>query len=388
MYRHLKDTIVGHLKKNLHDIIVIYGARQVGKTTLVKDIATDAVYINLDEGYYTDALNSRNPQTIRSIFEREKKARTRVAVLDEFQRLEDPGLVAKVIHDKLPEYQLIITGSSALELAFKASESLAGRKKTYQLYPLTLKEKFIQQGKNTSDPSTIFSDEILESMRYGLYPELLNREDKQEYLEEYADSVILKDVFYLDLVRNTKHLQSLLKLLAYQIGSLVNVSDLANRIGISRQTIEKYIDILKQIFIIYTLPPFRKNRRDEIGKTEKIYFHDLGARNALINDFSPVEYRRDYGALFENFVINELQKINAYDAHRFSFYYWRTKAGSEVDLVLDKDGKQEAIEIKTRGGSVSHAFKNSYPDARAHVLTLQNIGDVYQPQAPFWTRDD
>jgi predicted AAA+ superfamily ATPase len=143
-------------------------------------------------------------------------------------------------------------------------------------------------------------------------------------------------------VRNTKHLQSLLKLLAYQIGGLVNFSDIANRIGISRQTVQKYVDVLKKIFIIYTLPPFRKNRRDEIGKTEKIYFYDLGIRNALINDFSPVEYRRDYGALFENFVVNELQKIHSYNNTRVSFYYWRTKGGAEVDLILDKEGAHSA----------------------------------------------
>ncbi len=377
MYRQLKQSITTKLNQQENDIIIVYGARQVGKTTLVKDIAPDAIYINLDKAYYADALNSRNTNTIRSVFEREKKTGTRIVVLDEFQRLQDPGLIAKVIHDELLEYQLIITGSSALELAFKASESMTGRKTTYTLYPLTLKEKLIQLGKYTdfeTDESQKFLDDILASMRYGLYPELLNREQKQEYLQEYTDSVILKDVFYLDLVRNTKHLQSLLKLLAYQIGNLINISDLANRIGISRQTVEKYVDILKKIFIIYTLPPFRKNRRDEIGKAEKVYFYDLGVRNALINDFSPVEYRRDYGALFENFAVNELQKMDAYSNTRFSFYYWRTKGGAEVDLILDKDGKQTAIEIKTRGGSVSQAFKNSYPNSDTKVLTLQNIG--------------
>lgn len=180
---------------------------------------------------------------------------------------------------------------------------------------------------------SVFKDEILEGMRYGMYPDLLNLQDKENYLLELADSTILKDVFYLNLVKNTKNLQSLLKLLAYQIGQQVNITDLADRVGITRPTVMEYLEILKKMYVVYTLPPFTKKRRDEIGKTEKIYFWDLGVRNAIINDFSPVEFRRDYGNIFENFVITEILKLNKYNYLRYSFYYWRTKWGSKVDLT-------------------------------------------------------
>ena len=202
---------------------------------------------------------------------------------------------------------------------------------------------------------------------------LQDKMQKEEYLLELADSTIFKDIYYLNLVKNTRNLALLLKLLAYQIGQQINVTELSNRLGIARQTIADYIEILKQTFLIFTLPPYTKKRRDEIAKTEKIYFYDLGLRNALINDFSPVEFRTDYGSLFENFVISEIVKLNQYYRERFSLYYWRTKWGSEVDLVLVRDGKYKAIEVKTRKGSITPAFKATYPEAEEFVVTMDNV---------------
>ena len=277
-----------------------------------------------------------------------------------------------------------------MEIAHRATESLAGRKKTLTLYPLTFAEKLVQTGKlaqssrkrglnhlhfNITDDSR-FNTELKEAMQYGFYPRILNLQDKmqkEEYLLELADSTIFKDIYYLNLVKNTRNLALLLKLLAYQIGQQINVTELSNRLGIARQTIVDYIEILKQTFLIFTLPPYTKKRRDEIAKTEKIYFYDLGLRNALINDFSPVEFRTDYGSLFENFVISEIVKLNQYYRERFSLYYWRTKWGSEVDLVLVRDGKYKAIEVKTRKGSITPAFKATYPEAEEFVVTMDNV---------------
>ena len=209
-----------------------------------------------------------------------------------------------------------------------------------------------------------------------MYPELLDVDDRERYLLELVDSVLLKDVLYLNLVKNTANLIGLLKLLAYQVGQVVNVTDLASRLGIARPTVVDYLEIFKRMFIVYTLPPFRKKRRDEVGKTEKIYFYDLGIRNALINDFSPVEYRRDFGNLFENFVVSEVLKKVSYERTREQLYFWRTKWGSEVDLILQKDEQLKALEIKLRKGVVTRAFRETYPKAETKVISWGNVGEL------------
>lgn len=383
MYRIIGNNILDSSK----DVIVLFGSRQVGKTTLLKNYIKNAEYINLEVGQFIEILNSRDIESIRNRFLTDKTLEKKILILDAFQKLENPGLIAKIIHDEIPEIKLIITGSSALELSFKASESLAGRKRTYSLFPLTFSEYLIQKeviletaaspiNFEKSSGSDEYKGYLLETMRYGLYPELLNREsEKERYLLEYTDSTLLRDIFYLELVRNTTQLKNLLKLLAYQIGQQVNISDISDRLGISRMTVSNYIDILKKSFVIFTLSPFTKKRRDEIGKTEKIYFYDLGVRNAIINDFSPVEFRHDYGSIFENYVITEMIKLNEYYQQRYNFYYWRTKQGAEVDVILEKDGKLKALEIKVRGGTVSRAFKETYPNAETFSISLDNLSN-------------
>ncbi len=351
-------------------VIVLLGPRQIGKTTLLKNNYPDSAYINIEKSNYIDLFNSRDISKIRELFESLDKKNSKIVILDEVQRLADPGLVAKVIHDELDEYKLIISGSSALEIANKATESLAGRKKTLLMYPLSYEELKTQ----TED----FHPSIHKLLLYGLYPGQINLDtlsQKEEYLIELVDSVILKDIYYLNLVKNTKNLISVLKLLAYQVGQLVNYSEIADRVGISRSTVTDYIEILKKSFIIFTLAPYTNKRRDEIGKTEKVYFYDLGLRNAIINDFSPVEYRRDYGSLFENFVIAEVIKTNYYYKLRYDLNFWRTKWGSEVDLIMTKDGQHKAVEIKTRNGKITKAFKDSYENTQEFIVTMSNFDE-------------
>lgn len=379
------------LLKATDKVIILLGTRQIGKTTLLKATFPDGVYINLEKSDYIEVFNSKNVDKIKDLISSLNSKNQNIWILDEVQRLEDPGLVAKVIYDEIPEIKLIISGSSALEIVNRASESLAGRKKTIFLYPLSFKEYLIQkellqlpvdtQSQINFDliEKADYANQIHHVMQYGLYPELLQyktNSEKEEYLMELIDSIILKDIYYLNLVKSTKNLVSVLKLLAYQIGQLVNYSDIADRVGISRPTVVEYIELLKKSFIIFTLPPYTKKRRDEIGKTEKVFFYDLGVRNALINDFSPVEYRRDYGNMFENFVISEMLKLNQYTKSRYSLNYWRTKWGSEVDLVLTKDEKHKAIEIKTRNGKITKAFKDTYPDTDELVVTMSNVASL------------
>lgn len=394
MYRSLARRLIAEKDAIPRAVTVILGSRQTGKTTLLQSVFPEACYSNIEVSNATDIFNSRSPERIRDFMRRKAARQTNFWVLDEVQRLDDPGLVAKVLYDTLPEIHLVITGSSSLEIANRASESLAGRKRVFYLYPLTLEEKLVQQGilkapqtRSASGPFTgdtstppvgqdiTLAPHILEAMQYGHYPQLLNIPDNQAkelYLLELVESSILKDVYYLDLVKNTRNLLSLLKLLAYQIGGQVNHTELSSRLGIARSTVADYIEILKKTFVIFTLSPYTKKRRDEIGKMEKVYFYDLGVRNALINDFSPVEFRREYGSLFENFVVAEMMKRNAYEQWRYQASYWRTKWGSEVDLVLWKDGYYHAIEIKTRQGAITRAFRETYPETTEHVITMDN----------------
>ena len=373
MYRIIASQIEEFVK-NEKKVLVLLGARQVGKTTLLKNSFPDACFVNIEKGEYVDIFNKRDVQQINNILT-SKGNKSQILILDEIQRLNNPGLTAKVIHDELPNIKLIISGSSSLEIASKAAESLAGRKTTFLLFPLTIKERLVQIGKLDKGIDQ-YQAEILLSMNFGLYPETIEVTNKENYLLELVDSTLLKDVFYLNLVKNTKNLYSLLKLLAYQIGQQVNISDIAQRLGIARETVNSYIEILKQLYIIFTLPPYTKKRRDEIEKTEKIFFYDLGIRNAIINDFSPVQYRVDFGNIFENYVVCELMKLNKYKELRFNFYYWRTKWGSEVDLVLVKDDEVLAYEIKTRKGVVSRAFMETYPNAVGKTITLNNLESI------------
>lgn len=387
MYRIIAEQLKNDPLKN---VLILLGPRQVGKTTLLKNVFSEAVFLNLEKDNYLSIFNSRNLSDIQSLIKQENKFNSKIWIMDEVQRLDDPGLVAKVIHDEIPDIQLIISGSSSLEIANKASESLAGRKTTINFFPLCLKEYLLQTKKISDSKSNKinldavrdmkdYKDEIKYGMQYGFYPELLNLQNNQErekYLLELVDSVILKDVYYLGLVKNTKNLLSLLKLLAFQIGSQVNPADLANRLGISRKTVVDYLDILEKTFIIFSQRPYKKNRRDEIGKQEKIFFYDLGLRNALIENFSPVEFRQDFGGIFENFVVSEIRKLNDYYQERFGIYYWRTKWGSEVDLILHKDEKYYAIEIKTRQGKITKSFKETYPNTEEIVVTMNNIASL------------
>lgn len=387
MYRVLAQQLINYSAKK---VLVLLGPRQVGKTTLLKNIFKNAVFLNLEKSDYISVFNSRNLIKIQELVKQLNKHDSKIWILDEVQRLDDPGLVAKVIHDELLGVRLIISGSSSLEIANKASESLAGRKVVFNLFPLCLKEYLIQTGKykdNQSDKINLdnvqntkfFTEEIKSGMRYGFYPELLNlknNQEKEEYLLELVDSVILKDVYYLGLVKNTRNLLALLKLLAYQLGGQVNFTDLSSRIGISRQTVVDYLEILKKTFIVFSQSPYKKNRRDEVGKMEKIFFYDLGLRNALIENFSPVEFRLDFGGMFENFVVSEIKKLNDYYHERFGMYYWRTKWGSEVDLVLYKDEKYYALEVKTRKGQITRSFKDTYPNAKEIVVTFDNAASL------------
>jgi uncharacterized protein len=382
--RHIDSQIQAHFKEG-NQILLLLGARQVGKTTLLKRMFPAAQYFLLDN---LPDLNNFKTYDINSY--RQFLTPGRTVIIDEIQLLPDPGRAAKIIHDQLPDTNLIITGSSALNIKNHTSESLAGRKTDYHLYTLTLSEYLYQTGTQTDLNHHFFhriiSGELTPTvhnfdlpatlariMTFGLNPYLINHPSDTSYLNELAISSIYKDIIELDLIENRKLATNLLKLLAYQIGNLINYSELASKIGADVRTVQKYVSIFEESFLIFRLYPFTGNRRDEIGKSPKIYFYDLGLRNALIGDFSDPFLRRDFGAMFENLVISEILKHNAYTGLAYKLAFWRTQQGSEIDLVLHKNDEIIACEIKTTKNRVSTAFKNRYPQAKLQVINTNNV---------------
>lgn len=384
--RHLDEAVSSHFPK-YKEVLVLLGARQVGKTTLVAKIFPNANYLIVDNEPIKNALERYDPAVYKQLL----SATNDFVVVDEIHKLSDPGRAAKIFFDQLPQYKLIITGSSAFNIKNKASESLAGRKIDYHLYQLTLSEYLVQSGLEDSlsfesmekliagqkmekvikryDHKAILDNILL----YGLYPAMLSHQRDATYLINLIDSVVFKDLVELSLLENKAAALSLLKLLAYQIGSLVNYAELAAKLGIGAKTVRRYIELFEQSFIVFTLKPYSSRKRDEITKMPKVFFYDLGLRNALINNFEPLGVRGDAGWLFENFVVLELLKYNYYGKFGYSFNYWRTKSGSEVDLVLSKPGSSLlAVEIKNQSRRINQAFLARYPGSKLTVISREN----------------
>lgn len=363
------------------------GARQVGKTTIIKRIFPEAQYLFVDNEPIKSSLEHYDPAVYRQLL----NADSELVVIDEIQKLSDPGRAAKIFFDQLPEFKLIITGSSAFNIKNKASESLAGRKIDYHLYPLSLSEYLVQNGLETSlsflplerltggeklkevirpyDHREILNNLLV----YGLYPAMQAHPRDSVYLTNLIDSVVFRDLVELSLLENKSAALALLKLLAYQIGSLVNYAELASKLGIGARTVKRYIDLFEQSFIVFTIKPYSTRKRDEIAKMPKVYFYDLGLRNALLNNFGPVNSRGDTGRMLENFIVSELVKYNYYGNFGYNFNYWRTKSGSEVDLVMSKlNQPMIAIEIKSQSQRVNQAFIARYPESKLVVISKDN----------------
>jgi len=349
--------------------IILLGARQVGKSTLLKTILK-----NEESVLWLDAENPDVP----AIFENATATRLKLffedkkfVVIDEAQKIDNIGSKLKLITDYLPEVQVIATGSSAFELRNKLNEPLTGRKFEHKIFPLSFKEMKTEIG-------------LLEEKRmlphrlvFGYYPEVvttLNGEEK--ILRLLSDSYLYKDILLFNGIRKPEKMQELLKALAWQIGNEVNYNELGNLIGLKSETIEEYIHLLEQSFVIYRLNSFHSNQRKEIKKGKKIYFTDLGIRNAIINDFSPFETRKDKGNLFENFIINEFIKQNEYQERFEKMYFWRTHEQQEIDLITEKNGQLRVFEIKWNPKAkarLSQTFAKQYPKHTFDVVNSENF---------------
>ena len=352
--------------------IIVMGARQVGKSTLLHQILgqrDDVVWMNGDDLDVQELFANLTSTRMRAILGEKK-----LLVVDEAQRIADIGLRLKLITDQVPGVQVIATGSSSFELASKVNEPLTGRKREFKMFPLT----FAEMVRHTQ-----FLDEsrmIPHRMVYGYYPEVVSSPgDERVVLKELSDSYLYKDILSLDSINKPDKLVRLLKALALQIGSQVSYNELGILIGLDSKTVERYVDILEKSFIVFRLGTFSRNQRNELKSSRKIYFWDLGIRNAVIGNLAQVENRADVGELWKNFVIAERMKLNVYDGSFAQSYFWRTRQQHEIDYLEDVDGQLHAFEFKwnERKANVKcpDSFSTAYPEATFQVITPKNIED-------------
>ncbi|MDZ7718720.1 MAG: ATP-binding protein [Balneolaceae bacterium] len=320
--------------------ILLIGPRQVGKTTLIKEILKDLgekyLFLDGDDPTVRDQLDNPNTERIRQII-----GQFTVVFIDEAQRISNIGLTSKIIVDQFPEKQLILSGSSAFELGENMQEPLTGRKWTYQLYPISWNEWENHNGFMKAEQD--FENRLI----YGFYPDVLNHpREPEDILSELVDSYLYKDILNYAGIRKPEKIQKLVQAIAYQVGQEVVYKEVGDLVGLDPKTVSNYIDILEKAYVLFSLPSFSRNLRNEIKRNRKIYFYDNGVRNAVINAFHPIENRQDIGALWENFLISERLKLHSYYKIRSNRYFWRTKQQQEVDYVEELDGNIFGFEFK------------------------------------------
>jgi len=323
-------------------VVILYGARQVGKTTLVnhliEKVNLKTLKIDAEDTRYTEVLSGRNVERLKMLV-----AGYQLAVVDEAQQIPEIGMTLKLIHDHIPDVRVIATGSSSFDLSNRVMEPLTGRHWAYTLYPISFGELAAENNAFELD------QKLEEALVYGMYPETLattSLEDKREYLERLCSSYLFKDVLQVSQIRNSLKLRQLLKMLAYQIGSQVSLSELATRLDMGKDTVARYIDLLEKSFVIFRLGGLSRNLRNEVTKMDKIYFYDLGIRNSLIDMLKPLNDRNDVGQLWENFLISERIKHNAYSGSHAATYFWRLSTGAEIDFVEEREGQFHGFELK------------------------------------------
>jgi predicted AAA+ superfamily ATPase len=352
-------------------ILIIYGARQVGKTTLCKAILAKyldkkSVYFNCEDPLIKLALIDKSAQQIQNFF-----GDNQIVVLDEAQTVPNIGRILKIFVDQYPQVQIIATGSSSFDLANQINEPLTGRSLEFELFALSVKE--IASSWNRLE----LNSNLPKFLTYGLYPEIATKSNQiaKELVLDITKKYLFKDILNFEGIKNSGLVIKILQALAYQLGNEVSYTELANLVGSNKNTVEKYVDILEKSFIIFRLPAYSSNHRNEISKTRKIYFYDVGIRNALIEDFGNWELRNDRGAIWENFIILELMKNHKNVRNLASFYFWRTYTQQEIDLIIKQDGKLEAFEIKfnpKKKAKIPESFLANYPNTGFSLINQEN----------------
>lgn len=371
----IKRLLQSTLEKRLFKgkAILLFGARQTGKSTLANTLLSglnqEWLTLNGDDADVRENLSDTTATKLRAIIGNKK-----IVLIDEAQRIRNTGLTLKLIIDQIKDVQVIATGSSSFELSSQVNEPLTGRKYEFMLFPLSFEEMVKHNG-------------LLEEKRmvehrliYGYYPEIATTPgEEKERLKLIADSYLYKDLLMLEQIKKPALLEKLLTALALQVGNEVNYTEIGQLIGSDRKTVEKYIDLLEKAFVIFQLPAFSRNVRNEIKKGKKVYFHDCGIRNAVINNFKPLSSRTDVGALWENFIIAERRKSLYYAGHDVKHYFWRTTQQQEIDLIEDKDGTLTAFEFKWNKNArvrIPQTFTDNYPGSATKIISFDNMEDI------------
>lgn len=368
IYRQLQSKIIESV--GTRKAIVLIGARQVGKSTLLHQLLDDkdgVLWLNGDNSETVEILKDATVAKLRTII-----GHHNTVVIDEAQRIPDIGLKLKLITDQIDNVQVFASGSSSFELTSKINETLTGRKREFKLFPLSFAE--MVEHSNYIEERRMLPHRLI----YGYYPEVVaDAGNESAILKELIDSYLFKDVFALDGITKSSKIVSLLKALALQVGNLVSYNEIGNLVGLDSKTVEKYIDIMEKSFIVVRLASFSRNARNELKSSKKIYFWDLGIRNALINNFNPLENRNDVGELWENFAIVERLKQNEYNGEFVQSWFWRTQQQNEIDYVEDNGGKLSAYEFKWNSRKANakcpSSFSTNYPSAYFEVVTPDNI---------------
>ncbi len=350
--------------------ILVFGARQVGKTSLIKNTVkkNDFFWLNGDEPDTQILLENITTDRLKALVGNNK-----ILIIDEAQMIHNIGLLIKRMVDNFPEIQVIASGSSAFELADKTKESMVGRKEELQLFPLSYAEMVAHS--NFIEETRLVPHRLV----FGYYPEVVTTPGKEEkILNDLVEGFLYKDILNLEGIKKSATLQRLVQMLAFRIGSEINYSSLANDLGINRLTVEKYIDILEKNFIVFSLHAFSKNQDNELKKGRKIYFWDNGLRNRIVKNFNPIELRDDFGALWENFIISERKKKLSYDQSFKDTYFWRNTQQAEIDFLEIKNNEIEAFEIKYNPNvkvKFTKSFTEKYNPKTTQVIHKENFWD-------------
>jgi len=371
----IKRFLLDQLKDALTPgkVFVLYGPRQVGKTTLAQDlletVSLRAKFINADELVYREALASQDRQRLGEVL-----GEAELLIIDEAQRVPEIGLNLKILVDSFPHAIILATGSASFELANQISEPLTGRKLTFNLFPVGF-------GEISATLGILEARTQLERwLVWGGYPDIVNTDPpalRERLLGELVGSYLYRDLLELEGIRRSDKIVDLLRLLAFQIGQEVSLAELATNLALNRQTVERYLDLLEKVFVIYKVNGFSRNLRKEVTKNSRYYFYDNGVRNSLIQNFNPPHLRNDTGQLWENYLMIERRKRNQFANHSVNTYFWRTYDQKEIDCIEEHSGKLYGYEFKWQGGAIRRAtrdeFLEAYPGSKLLTINQENF---------------
>lgn len=369
--REITGPVISKLKPG--KVIIITGARRTGKTVLLKEIIrlTGRPHLLLNGEDFNTALllSKRSAENYRQIIGSKE-----YLFIDEAQKIPDIGTILKLMVDELPELKILATGSSSFDLGNMTGEPLTGRKYTFNLFPLSERE-FWQEENIVDRPDT-----LMQRLIYGNYPELVNLNDaseKRDYLNELVSSYLMKDILAFENIRHSARIFNLLRLLAYQIGNEVSYNELGKNLSMSKNTVEKYLDLLSKVFVLFKVEGFSRNLRKEVTKSPKWYFCDNGIRNAVIASFNAIDLRNDIGQLWENYLISERIKFQHYKGYHANNFFWRTYDRQEIDWLEEREGQINGFEFKWSDSRVKPpaAWKKTYPEAEYKIITRNNYAD-------------